>query len=218
MEVKLKDFIQPGQIISFVHFKGTFNNLKSNSNIFYILDEEYRQNMNVQKYFEKKFESFSLSKFQDACKMVMLSEKVLENNLKNLSRTEAKKLRFVEALLCHSETLVFYHFEEGFYAKDRAYYQKLFLKLTKYGKCVLCITDDVSFLLGMVSKFVLFDQQTYRWVQDFYDDEIYQDIEMPEVISYVKYLNRKKIPMEHYIETKEILKAIYRSVNERVPL
>lgn len=215
MEVKIKDFIQKGQIVSLVHFNGTLHHLKNNSNIFYILNNGYRQNMNVQKYFEKNFENFSLSKFRDACKMVLLSETVLENNLKNLSKTEAKKLKFVEALLQHSETLVFFHFEDGFYGKDRLYYQKLFLKLTKYGKSILCITDDVSFLFGMVSKFVLFEHQKYRWIDDFYDDEIYQNIEMPEIISYIKYLNRKKIPMDHYIEIKEILKAIYRSVNSR---
>lgn len=35
---------------------------------------------------------------------------------------------------------------------------------------------------------------------------------MPFVISYVKYLEQQGLKIDHYLEPKEVLKAIYRSV------
>ena len=75
------------------------------------------------------------------------------------------------------------------------------------------VTDDVGFLMNFVSSFVLFGTDKYLELQDFYDDRIYQYVEMPEVISYVKYLEKRGIKLEHYLEVKEVLKAIYRSVS-----
>lgn len=215
MEIKLKDFIKPGKIVSFVHFCGSFKNLKNNKKISYVLDEVKKDDRNVQDYFEKSISSFSESKFQDACKMVLLDSNVLKKSWNDLSKTENKRLQFVEALLNQSETIVFQNYENGFYGKDRSYYQKLFQKLTRYGKCILCFTDDITFLFGMVFEFVLFRDDDFLLIHNFYEDEIYQYIEMPSIISYVKYLNKKGIKMEPYIETKEVLKAIYRSVNLR---
>ncbi|MCI8575358.1 MAG: hypothetical protein HFI09_02705 [Bacilli bacterium] len=212
MEVKLKDFIEPGKILAFVNFRGSFQKLKNNAKISYIVDDLFLQNISVHKYLEKKLGNYSKEKFLDACRMVLLDAAVLNRNVSKLSSTEAKKLRFVEALLFHSETLLFVHFEKGFLFKSRSYYQKLFLKLIKYGKCIILVTDDLSFLMGMLSCFYFFEDKGYRLVSDFYDDQIYQVIPMPPVIEYVKYLEQRGLKIEHYLETKEVLKAIYRSV------
>lgn len=213
MEIRLKDFIKPGKIVSFVNFSGSFGRLKNSKKISYVVDEVFQQNISVQKYFEKKLGSFSKEKFLDACRMVLLDPDVIYGNVSKLSYTEAKKLRFVEALLFQSETILLVNFERGFSFKSRSYYQKLFSKLTKYGKCILLVTDDVGFLMNFVSSFVLFGTDKYLELQDFYDDRIYQYVEMPEVISYVKYLEKRGIKLEHYLEVKEVLKAIYRSVS-----
>lgn len=213
MEIKLKDFIKPSQVIAFVNFNGSFKNLESNQKIFYVLDDKKSHDKIVRDYFIEKIIDFSESKFQDACKMVLLDYSVLDKNWNQLSKTEMKRLQFVEALLNRSETILFQNFELGFYGKDRSYYQKLFVKLTKYGKCILCFTNDITFLFGMVSNFILFRENDYIFVNDFYEDEIYQYIEMPPIISLIKNLNQKNIKLGSYIETKEVLKAIYRSVN-----
>ena len=130
MELKLKDYIKPGEIVSFVNFRGSFKNLRNNSKISYVLDEEKKDDINIQDYFEKNISSFSKSKFQDACKMVLLDFNILNKNWKDLSKTENKRLQFVEALLTHSDTIVFQNYEIGFYGKDKSFYQKLFQKLT----------------------------------------------------------------------------------------
>jgi len=213
MEIKLKDFIESGKIVALVNFSGSFHKLKNNSKISYVLESGYRQNIKVQKYFEKIFPSFSKEKFYDACKMTLLDPTVLECNLSRLSMTEAKKLRLVEALLWGSDTIVLVHFERGFYQKSRQYYQKLFQKLTKYGKCVVVVTNDISFLFGFVSSFYFFSSQHLELLHDFYLDKIYQYVDMPPIVSYVKYLEKQGLMIDHYIEPKELLKAIYRSVN-----
>ncbi len=213
MEIQLKSFIKEHSIVSCVNFPVSFQKHKNNSKISYITNEPYLQNIRVQKYFEKHFHPFSVSKFSDACRMVLLSPKILENNISQLSYTEMKKLRFVEALLSRCEVFVFVDFEQGFYAKSRSYYQKLFLKLTKYGKSVLVFTKDISFLFGMSSEFYLWMKNKYEVISSFYDSRIYQYVSKPIIISYVESLKNKGIHMEDYIETKEVLKAIYRSVS-----
>jgi len=215
MEIKLKDFVKPDKIVAFVNFSGSFQKFKNNSKVSYVLDIPYKQNMIARKYLEKTFSNLSQDKLEKACRMALLDLSILDCNLNKLSRTEAKRLRFVEALLYNSETLIFVNFEDGFYGKKRGYYQKLFLKLTKYHKAILVVTKDVSFLFGMVSEFILFTDHSYEWMRDFYDQKIYQYVEEPPIISYVNYLNRKGIRMEHYVEPKEVLKAIYRSVNSK---
>lgn len=215
MAIKLKDFILDNEVVALVNFPGSFQKLKSNSNVFYVLDFPSRQNMKVINYFKKNVPSYSSKKFLDACKMVLLDAQVLDYNLRDLSRTEIKKLRFVEALLSQSKTLVFENFERGFYGKDRAYYQKLLLKLTKYGKSIVFVTNDISFLFGFVKRFVLFTDSGHEWIDDFYNERVYRYVYQPKIISYVNYLNQKNISMDHYIEPKEVLKAIYRDVNSR---
>ena len=213
MEIKLKDFIKQGKIISFLNFSGSFEKLINNQKISYVLDNRKKYEKKVRDYFQETIFDFSESKFQDACKMVLLDPNVLEKSGISLSRTEYKRLQFVEALLNRSETILFQNFELGFYGKDRSYYHKLYLKLTKYGKCILCFTNDITFLFGMVSKFILFRENDYVLLDDFYQEEIYQYLEMPPIIAFIKKLNQNHIKLEPYIETKEVLKAIYRSVN-----
>lgn len=215
MEIKLKDFIKKGEIIAFVHFSGSFRKFKNNKNISYVLDESMHQNMLVENYFKKLCLNYESSRFLNACKMVLLESDILKKNIKNLSRTEIKKLRFVEALLNQSETIVFENFFSGFYGKDINYFRKLLIKMTKYGKCIIFVTNNVEDLFGLVKRFILFQENNYEWILDFYDAKIYQYVSMPKIISYVNFLNENGKNMEHYIETKEVLKAIYRSVESR---
>lgn len=218
MEVQLKNFIKSGNIISFVNFSGSFQKLKNNKKISYIIDDKFHQNISVRKYLEKKLGTFSHSKYVDACKMVLLDPEIINGNVSKISSTEAKKLRFVEALLLNSETFLFVNFEQGFVFKSRCYFQKLFKKLIKYGKCIILVTNDLTFLMDVPSKLVLFEKNNYLEISDFYDERLYQYVEMPNVIFYVKYLEMRGIKMEHYLESKEVLKAIYRSVTSKESL
>ncbi len=213
MEIKLKNFIEPGKIVSFLNFSGSFQKFKSNKKVCYVLDTPFTKNIKVGNYFRKYFSNYTESKFRDACRIALLDPIVVDTNLKNLSKTEIKKVRFVEGLMYQSDTFVFVNFEKGFYEKNRAYYRKLFLKLTKYNKCILLVTNDVSFLLGMKSQCFLFTEQCYEQIQDFYDDNLYHYVQMPQIISFVKFLNKRGIVMNHYVDQKELLKAIYRSVS-----
>ena len=213
MEIQLKNLIESNKIVSCIHFPISFKKVKNNSKIAYVTNAPYLQNIRVQKYFEKHIPDFAINKFQDACRMVQLSSSVLDCNISRLSFTEMKKLRFVEALLYHSEVLVFVDFEQGFYAKSRSYYQKLFLKLTKYGKSIVLFTKDISFLFGFTSEFYLWMDHKYEKITNFYDKRIYQYVSKPEIISYVESLRMKGITMDEYLETKEVLKAIYRSIS-----
>lgn len=213
MEIRLKEFIVPNKITALLNFKGEISIHKNSKKVAYITNHAYKQNSGVLKYLERNYKEIPFSKIEQAFKMVNLKEDVLKNNLLSLSFTETKKLRFVEALLSNAENFVFVNFSEGFYQKSKDYYQKLSKKLLKYGKSILFVTNDVSFLLNFVSNVTLYYDNQFLSLEDFYDNRIYECLEMPEIIFFVKYLQKKGVQMESYTETKEVLKAIYRSVN-----
>ncbi len=212
MEIKLKNYIAPGKVIGFVHFPGSFAKLNNNKKISYITDEMFHQNISVQKYLEKHIPSFSVEKFEQACKMTLFDQSVLSRCVCHLSKTEMKKLRLVEGLLLNSETLVLVNFERGFYGKSRNYFQKLFLKLTKYGKCIIFISNDLEFLMGITKTVFLFTSEQVLSIDNYYDSRFHDWVDLPDIISFVKMLRSKGIGMDEYIERKEVLKAIYRSV------
>lgn len=216
MEIKLKDFIKKGEIVSFVNFSGDFSKLKNTAKISYITNEPFKMNVTVKRYFERRLPEVSEDKLKNAFKIANLSLDVLTYHVANLSTTECRLVHFIEALLLNSEVLVFQNFTSGFYRKSCDYYQKLFLKLTRYGKSILFFTNDIEFLFGISKEFFLFDAMGhYQLITDWFDDTIYKIVDMPPIIHYIKYLHSRNIKMEFYIEPKELLKAIYRDVTSR---
>ena len=93
MEIKLKDFIKPQEIVALVNFSGSFHKFKNNSKIAYITDSLYFQNMLVENYFKKLISNFSISKFQDACKMVLLDIRIFESKFKEFVKNRSKAFK-----------------------------------------------------------------------------------------------------------------------------
>ena len=52
----------------------------------------------------------------------------------------------------------------------------------------------------------------YKLITDFYDDEIYQYVEMPYTVELVKFFETKGHVIDHDVTFNETLKAIYRGV------
>jgi len=159
---------------------------------------------------------FSEKKIDEALKMVKLKNEIKFTPLSKLSKTERKKFRLAFAFLSKKEKILLVDFDQGFFEKENSYFKQLFLKLAnKYNIKFIVCTNNIEFFFGLVKKLVLCKPNGYAILENdiFYDNEIYFYLEQPKVVEFVKYLEKKEIKMEHYIELKELLKAIYRDVS-----
>ena len=83
----------------------------------------------------------------------------------------------------------------------------------KKGISIILIENDMNFVCETVSKFYLFTKNgKYKLITDFYDDEIYQYVEMPYTVELVKFFESKGHVIDHDVTFNETLKAIYRGV------
>lgn len=153
---------------------------------------------------------------KQACKMVLLEESLLDRNPQTLSSKESKKLSLACALIGNPDVLVLEDFSYGFSHHELEYYQKLFHKLCDtYHKTIILLEDSSEFLCGVVDTICVLanSEKVYEGDQDaFFDSELYQYIEMPEVIAFLFYLQERGHFIGNHREMKEVLKAIYRDV------
>ena len=87
--------------------------------------------------------------------------------------------------------------------------------VNKYNKTVIFITnkldniiDCIDFILVVENKKVVMELS----VKDIYFDKIYDYIEMPDIIDFVKTARKKYPKLDDYTDIKELIKGIYRGV------
>ena len=124
-------------------------------------------------------------------------------------------MELVIALIDNREQIVLYHFDTYFMEKELAFFKKLFQKLViKYNKTIVLIESKLSFLLDLADYFiVLEDNKLLKFHKDeFYSDELEQVLDVPPMVSFVKYVNQTKKKIGEFTDIKELIKAIYREV------
>ncbi|MBR1817348.1 MAG: hypothetical protein IJ772_00710, partial [Bacilli bacterium] len=95
------------------------------------------------------------------------------------------------------------------------YFKRLFRNLLyKKGVFIVLIENDMNFICETVKKMYLFTKSgKFQLIDDFYDDKIYEYVEMPYTVELVKYLESKGHHIDHDVTFLETLKSIYRGVS-----
>ena len=57
------------------------------------------------------------------------------------------------------------------------------------------------------------DNEHYKIINNFYNDELYKYVKMPKTVSLIKYLESNGHKIDHEVTFNETLKAIYRGVS-----
>ena len=173
------------------------------------------ENRSIKEYISEKFENLSDKKIDEALKICLLKEEDKEKKISNLSSNELEKLKLCIKLLKNDSTISLNFFEHVFLIKELNYFKSLFKKMVKkYNKTVVIFTNKLDRIMDCFDILIVLNQnqQVVLETNDIYDDKIYNFIETPEIIEFVKFLKNKNIKMEKYTDRKELLKAIYRSV------
>ena len=137
----------------------------------------------------------------------------------DLSNGEIKKIKLALALFVNSKIIILDYYDKGLSSKDREYLCKLLRKISKmYHKNIIVCSDNLNDYINVVDRIIIFNNGLLVLDKDkneIYDDDIYKYIEMPDIIKMIKYLEVNNHYFDHYIEPNELLKAIYRDVENK---
>lgn len=164
------------------------------------------------KYDENKLvKEIIIKKQDDSLKIVKLKEDILNYSLKDLTKSEL--LRVILASKLYDKEIILTNFMQYFNKKDRDYFAKIFIKLNKqYHKQIILIEPNINYIYAFVDNiYYKKNHKTYQ-SNDCYNDELYEIIDMPEIVKFVKLANKKGNKLDNYKDINELIKAIYRSI------
>ena len=151
--------------------------------------------------------------------MVGLDETFLDKNLWNLSSAESKKVLLALNLCLNPKVLVIKDIDYGLVYKDRLNIKRLLIKLkSRYDKMLFILSSNCDFLIDLVDKVLVINNGEIILDGNkdvFYNNLLYKYIKKPKIIEFIKYANNKGHELLPYTDIKELIKAIYRDVENK---
>lgn len=180
------------------------------------LELDFLKNIKVIDYLQEKLKNVNIKKIEEALKICLLTDNDKVKPLNVLSSNEVEKLELAIKLLENREMIILSDFEINFLNKEFNYFKNLFKKMvTKYNKTIVFITsrldrimDIIDFILVVENKTVIMELSS----DNIYYDKIYDYIDKPEIVEFVKLARKNHAKLEDYIDINELIKGIFRSV------
>ena len=157
------------------------------------------------------------NKIHNSAKMANLPITFVYKDFEDMTKNELKLASLVEALFLNPKIIIFDYFEKNLSNNIVEYIKKLVYKLNKmYDKNIIICSNNIDIYLNIIKDIVIFDHGNLVYQgNDVYNSKIYKYIDEPTIVSFIKYLDRKGHKFDHYIDIKELLKAIYRDVENK---
>ena len=185
---------------------------KFNKSIIY---DEFRH---INDYYQFSYSNLE-SRALNSLKMVGLDDSFLVKYVSDLSTVELKKASLAFALFMNAKIIVLDYYEVGLTSKEQNYLKRLLYKLNKmYNKNIIVISNDISIYLDVLNYIAIFRDGKLVYdgtSKDIYNDRLYEFIDMPEIVSFIKYAKKRRHVFDNYTDIKELLKAIYRDVENK---
>ena len=213
MAIKMSEFVLEDTFFILVNFPSKIKGVHNDSSSGYVLDRKFTDKISVLDYLKSKVKA-SDTKIMQALQLVKLKSSLHTVFLNQLTHSELKKMQLALVLLLSSKVIICEYFFEDLIYSEKEYFKRFFRNLMyKKGISIILIENDMNFVCETVSKFYLFTKNgKYKLITDFYDDEIYQYVEMPYTVELVKFFESKGHVIDHDVTFNETLKAIYRGV------
>lgn len=208
--MEINNFIKQGQVNAINNF--SLNPYTSPDIIF--LQKDY-SSISVEKYIFDRT-NCTKERMHSSFKLVSLCPDIIFQDVSLLSSSEKLKIELSIALIQNKELIYLYQFDKYFMEKDLFFFKKLFKKLVKkYQKTVVLIDSDFSFMLDFVDNLIIQNNKKEIKIfskEEFYNNKLKSLIEIPDIIDFVKYVNKDKKVLDNITDIKELIKAIYREV------
>ncbi len=210
--MELSQFIKKSKINALNHFN--FDPYKFYNHIVFI--QQFYIQISVTNYILEKTKC-TKERMINSFKMVNLNEDICDQDVCDLSLSEKLKIELAISLILNEEEIVIYQFDKYFMEKDLVYFKRLLKKLVlKYNKTVVLIDCSLSFMLDFVERLVILKDEAKVLVydkKDFFNNELEDLLDLPNIIDFQKYVNRKNCVLNNCTDLKELIKAIYREVH-----
>ena len=206
MEVKeLINNANNGEITAYI---GSFNIEQG-----LVLPKFNNENITVVDYFSSICTQDKLIK---ALPVLEIKEDVLTLKITELSNSLKNKLAVVEALVSKEDVFIFDNVHKSLAYREIQNIKRILKKMSEYNKKVIVITNDVEFLFDLTKKVYGIKNDVMNKLSpiDWFNDEVYNYASKPPIIEFVMNLKNRNIKIDNCYETKELLKAIYRSVGK----
>ncbi|MBR1417174.1 MAG: hypothetical protein IJ572_05085 [Bacilli bacterium] len=193
--------------VAYLNNNPTFNN-----------NSLYEEMSYLNKLYKLNYSDFD-KRVNDALKMANLSLDYLSKTFDKMSINELKKSKLAVALFLNPKIIILDYFEKNMSNKEIEYLKKLVNKLNKmYNKNIIIFSNDIEVFINIIKDIIIFNSGNIVFngtSKDLYNKELYKYIDEPNIISIINYLNSKKHKFDKYIDIKELLKAIYRDVENK---
>lgn len=145
--------------------------------------------------------------------MVNLDSKVLHKKINELSLSELFKVDLLTKL--DKDIIIVGGLSKNLIYKDIEYIKKLLLKLNKeYNKKIVVIDEDISVFMNLVKCiYVIKNKKIVYSTDNFFDDKLYEQVNMPKIIEFIKYVNKDNKRIDETLEIHELIKDIFRRLS-----
>lgn len=145
-------------------------------------------------------------------KYLEISPDILKCKLKDISKTDFKYVLLAKVLFLNKRIIVFDYFDFGLTYKDQKRLVRIIRTLKKDGKTIVIISKDLVFLSSIVSSIIVFDGEKIVYNGDIVELTKQTLVEDADITKFIKQANKKGAKLDFTLDSKELLKDIYRSV------
>ena len=170
-------------------------------------------------------EAWSVSRFLKGHKVFGLDSRIdaifkyldIDTSLKNvklghLSKTDFKFIFLAKVLLLNENNIVFDYFDVGLTSKEQKRLIKIIKMLKKDGKTVVIISNNLVFMSSVIDHVVIINNGSIFYEGNLDDLIKLRDVPDTEIIKFIKLANKSGANLNYTLDSKELLKDIYRSV------
>ena len=170
-------------------------------------------------------EAWSVSRFLKGHKVFGLDSRIdaifkyldIDTSLKNvklghLSKTDFKFILLAKVLLLNENNIVFDYFDVGLTSKEQKRLIKIIKMLKKDGKTVVIISNNLVFMSSVIDHVVIINNGSIFYEGNLDDLIKLRDVPDTGIIKFIKLANKSGANLNYTLDSKELLKDIYRSV------
>lgn len=151
------------------------------------------------------------SRVDSILKYLDINEEIKGIKLSNLSKTEFKFVLLAKSLLLNKTNLVFDYFDVGLTSKEQKRLIKIIRMLKKDGKTIIVVSNDLVFMSAIIDSIMVVKNNDISFEGSLSDLIKLNEVEDPEIIKFIKLANKRGAKLDYTLDSKELLKDIYRS-------
>lgn len=145
-------------------------------------------------------------------KYLELNPAISKVKIKELSKTDFKFVLLAKLLLMNKQVIVFDYFDVGLIYKDQKRLVRIIRTLKKDGKTVVIVSKDLVFLSQIVESIIVVKGDDIVYNGNIVDLSKLDIVVDENITKFIKLANSNGAKLDYTLDSKELLKDIYRSV------